>query len=197
MWKHCFDQFIGRHVLETEFIFILTFCHTLACGGHFRPKRTSFKVLASDFYWPLLFKYAYLFCKSCDHCKRAGNLGSRNQKPQSPILVVEIFILPFPSSFSNLYIVFTIDYVLKWVEPKATRINDSKVVVDFLKCVIFASFRTPRAIVSDKSTHFCIMSVEALFWKYNTIHKVFIYYHPQTSRQVKVPINKWNQSLKR
>ena len=42
-------------------------------------------------YQPTIFKDAYLFCKSCDRCQRTGNLGARNQMPQTPILIVEIF----------------------------------------------------------------------------------------------------------
>ncbi|XP_052299705.1 uncharacterized protein LOC107175370 [Citrus sinensis] len=162
LWKHCSDQVIRRCIPETEFTSILTFCHTLACGGHFGPKRTALKVLASSFYWPSLFKDAYLFCKSCDRCQRIGNLGPRNQMPQSPILIVEIFYVwgidfmgPFPSSFGNLYIVLAVDYVSKWVEAKAARTDDSKVVVDFIKCNIFARFGTSKAIISDRGTYFC------------------------------------------
>ena len=112
---------------------------------------------------------------------------------QSLILIVEIFYVwgidfmgPFPSSFGNLYIVLTVDYVSKWVEAKATRTNDSKVVVDFIKSYIFTRFGTPKAIISNRGTHFCNMSVEALFRKYNITHKVSTSYHPQTSGQAEV-----------
>ncbi|KAH9716155.1 hypothetical protein KPL71_021360 [Citrus sinensis] len=125
--------------------------------------------------------------------QRTCNLGLRNQMPQSPILIVEIFYVwgidfmgPFPSSFGHLYIVLTVDYVSKWVEAKATRTNDSKVVVDFIKSNIFTRFGTPRAIISDRGTHFCNRSIEALFRKCNITHKVSTSYHPQTSGQVEV-----------
>ncbi|GJY70831.1 reverse transcriptase domain-containing protein, partial [Tanacetum coccineum] len=42
----------------------------------------------------------------------------------------------------------------KGVEAKALPINDARVVVKFLKS-LFARFRTPRAIISDRGTHFC------------------------------------------
>ena len=112
-------------------------------------------------------------------------MGPRNQMPQSPILIVEIFDVwgidfmgPFPSSFGHLYIVLAVDYVSKWVEAKATRTNDSKVVVDFIKSNIFTRFGTPKAIISDIGTHFCNRSIEVLFRKYNITHKVSISYHP-------------------
>ncbi|GJV01009.1 reverse transcriptase domain-containing protein [Tanacetum coccineum] len=52
------------------------------------------------------------------------------------------------SSFAVL-IVFS-----KWVEAKALPTNDARVVVKFLKS-LFARFGTPRAIISDRGTHFC------------------------------------------
>ena len=44
------DQIIRRCVPESEQYSILTFCHTLACGGHFLGKKTTTKVLQSGFY---------------------------------------------------------------------------------------------------------------------------------------------------
>ena len=112
--------------------------------------------------------------------------------PQSPIIVVEIFNLwgidfmrPFPSLFCNLYIVPVVDYISKWVEAKATQTDDFKVVVNFIKCNIFARFGMPKAIATDRGTHFCNRSIEALFG-YNITHKVSTSYHPQTTRQAGV-----------
>lgn len=125
-------------------------------------QENSLKVLTSGFYWPSLFKDAYFFFKSCDHCQRTGNLGPINQMLQSLILVVEIFyvqgidfIRPFSSSFGNVYIILAVDYISKWVEAKATRTDDSNVIVDFIKCNIFARFGTPKAMISNRGTHFC------------------------------------------
>ena len=81
LWKHYSDQVLKRCVLETESISMLTFYHFYAYGGNFRPKRQALKVLELRFYWPSLFKDAYLFCKTCDHCQRSGNLSARNQMP--------------------------------------------------------------------------------------------------------------------
>ena len=78
------------------------------------------------------------------------------------ILEVELFDLwgmdfmgPFPSSFSNLYILLVVDYVSKWVEAIPTRTNDASVVVKFLHSHIFTRFGTPRALIIDGGTHFC------------------------------------------
>ncbi|CAN6547410.1 unnamed protein product [Malus baccata var. baccata] len=61
---------------------------------------------------------------------------------------------------------------IKWVEAKATRTNDSKVVADFIRTNIFARFEMPRVIISDGGSHFCNRTIEALLRKYSVTHKV-------------------------
>ncbi|XP_071924949.1 uncharacterized protein [Coffea arabica] len=190
LWKRGADQIIRRCVSEAEFQSILAYCHSFACGGHFGPKRTARKVLESGFYWPTLFKDAYSFCKSCDKCQRVGNISRRDQMIQTPMIFVEIFDVwgidfmgSFPSSFDFLYILLAVDYVSKWVEAKATRTNDSKVVAEFVKSNIFVRFGMPRAIVSDRGTHFCNKTIAAIFKRYGVLHKVSTSYHPQTNGQ--------------
>ncbi|GKE03929.1 reverse transcriptase domain-containing protein, partial [Tanacetum coccineum] len=60
---------------------------------------------------------------------------------------------PFLSSRGNKYILVAVDYLSKWVEAKVLPTIDGRVVVKFLKS-LFARFRTPRAIISDRGTHF-------------------------------------------
>ncbi|GJY99790.1 gag-pol polyprotein [Tanacetum coccineum] len=86
--------------------------------------------------------------------------------PLSSINVCEIFDIwgidfmgPFPPSFGNIYILLAVDYVSKWVEAKATKTDDAKVVADFVKANIFSRFGTPRALISDRGTHFCNRSI--------------------------------------
>jgi len=72
------------------------------------------------------------------------------------------------------------------VEAQATRTNDHKVVVKFVKECLFCQYGTPRALISDGDSHFCHRSFEALLRKYSVTHKVATPYHPQTSSQVQV-----------
>ncbi|CAN6721003.1 unnamed protein product [Malus baccata var. baccata] len=185
LWKYCIDQLIRRCVPESEFKSILTFCYSYACGGHFGVKRTTLKVLENGFYWPSLFKDAYEFCATCDLCQRTGNLGSINQMPQTPILIIEIFDVwgidfmePFPSSNGFLYILLAADYVSKWVEANATKTNDLKVVSDFIKSNIFARFGIPRAIIShgrsNPSRKDWSMRLNNALWAYRTAYKTSI-----------------------
>ncbi|KAM1818349.1 hypothetical protein PS2_000136 [Malus domestica] len=124
--------------------------------------------------------------------------------PQVPIFVVEIFDVwgidfmgPFPSSFGFSYILLAVDYVSKWVEAKATRTNDSKVVADFVKTNIFSRFGMPRVLISDGGSHFCNCTIEALLKKYHVTHKVSTPYHPQTNGQAEVSNREIKQILEK
>jgi hypothetical protein len=124
--------------------------------------------------------------------------------PLNPILEVEVFDVwgidfmgPFPNSHRNLYIVVVVDYVSKWVEAKACKTNDNKVVVNFLRENVLSRFGAPRTIISDNSTHFCNRSFEALMKKYSITHKLSTPYHPQTSGQVEVSNRQIKQILEK
>ncbi|XP_062108564.1 uncharacterized protein LOC133819354 [Humulus lupulus] len=68
----------------------------------------------------------------------------------------------------------------------ATRTDNSNTVVDFIHSNIFVHFGTPKAILSDRGTHFCNKSIEALFRRYSVTHKVTVAYHPQANGQAEV-----------
>ena len=204
LWRQGSDQVLRRCVPEEEHRSILNFCHGEACGGHFGPKKTALKVLNCGFYWPTIFKDAYTTCITCDRCQRMGKIGKRDQMPLTPIIIVEIFDVwgidfmgPFPSSKGFLYILLAVDYVSKWVEAKATRTNDSKVVADFLKTNIFCRFGVPRTLISDGGSHFCNKTIEALLRKYGVTHKVSTPYHPQTSGMAEVSNREIKQILEK
>nr|GEZ47764.1 reverse transcriptase domain-containing protein [Tanacetum cinerariifolium] len=54
-------------------------------------------------------------------------------------------------------------------------------------------FGAPRAIISDRGTHFCNDQFAKVMRKYRVTHRLFTMYHPQTSGQVEV----LNRGLKR
>nr|GEV22706.1 reverse transcriptase domain-containing protein [Tanacetum cinerariifolium] len=70
----------------------------------------------------------------------------------------------------------------KWVEAKALPTNDARVVVKFLKS-LFSRFGTPKAIISDRGTHFCNDQFSRVMAKYGVTHRLSTAYHPQTSGQ--------------
>ena len=109
------------------------------------------------------------------------------------ILEVDIFDLrgmdfmgPFPSSFSNLYILLAVDNASKWVEAIPTRTNDASVVAKFLRSYIFTRFGTPRALITDGGTHFFNKLVDKVLQKYGVQYHTSLAYHPQENGQANV-----------
>ncbi|GJS27903.1 reverse transcriptase domain-containing protein [Tanacetum coccineum] len=131
---------------------------------------TARKVFDAGFFWPTIYRDAHSMIKSCDTCQRQGKISQRDEMPQNAIQVCEIFDI--------------------WA--KALPTNDARVVVKFLKS-LFARFGTPRAIISDRGTHFCNDQFAKVMSKYGVTHRLATAYHPQTSGQVEVS----NRGLKR
>nr|GFA13441.1 reverse transcriptase domain-containing protein [Tanacetum cinerariifolium] len=126
LFRTSVDQIIRRCVAGKEAIDILNACHSGPTGGHYGASYTAKKVFDSGFYWPSIYKDAFELVKHCDSCQR---------------------------SKGNKYILIAVDYLSKWVEAKALPTNDARVVVKFLKS-LFSRFGTPKAIISDRGTHF-------------------------------------------
>nr|GEZ20213.1 reverse transcriptase domain-containing protein [Tanacetum cinerariifolium] len=106
------------------------------------------------------------------------------------------FMGPFPSSKGNKYILVAVDYLSKWVEAKELPTNDARVVVKFLKS-LFSRFETPKAIISNRGTHFCNDQFARVMSKYGVTHRLSTAYHPQTSGQVEVTNRGLKQILER
>ncbi|GJY47998.1 reverse transcriptase domain-containing protein [Tanacetum coccineum] len=164
LFKTCADQVIRRCVSGQEAVDILTTCHSRPTRGHYGANYTAKK----------------------------GKISQRDEMPQNSIQVYEIldvwgidFMGPFPSSRENKYILVAVDYLSKWVEAKALPTNDARVIVKFF-ISLFARFGTPRAIISDRGTHFCNDKFAKVMSKYGVTHRLATAYHPQTSGQVEV-----------
>nr|GEV96185.1 reverse transcriptase domain-containing protein [Tanacetum cinerariifolium] len=189
----------ARCVADQEALDILEACHSGPTGGHYGANYTAKKVFDSGFYWPTIYKDAFELVKHYDSCQRQGKISQKDEMPQNSIQVCEIFDVwgidfmgPFPSSKGNKYILVAVDYLSKWVEAKALPTNDVRVVVKFLKS-LFSRFGTPKAIISDKGTHFYNDQFSRVMLKYGVTHRLSTAYHPQTSGQVEVT----NRGLKR
>nr|GFA30285.1 reverse transcriptase domain-containing protein [Tanacetum cinerariifolium] len=190
----------GNFIIKgQEAIDILKACHNGPTGGHYGASYIGMKVFDSGFYWPSIYKDAFELVKQCDSCQRQGKVSQRDEMPQNFIQICEIFDVwgidfmgPFLSSKGNKYILVAVDYLSKWVEAKALPTNNARVVVKFLKS-LFSWFSTPKAIISDRGTHFRNDQFSRVMAKYRVTHRLSTSYHPQTSGQVEVT----NRGLKR
>nr|GFA63793.1 hypothetical protein [Tanacetum cinerariifolium] len=159
-----------RCVHGKEALDILIACHNGPTGGHHGANLTAKKIFDAGFFWPTIYKDAHEFVKNYDSCQRQGKISQRDEMPQNSIQTCEIFD----------------------VEVKALPTNDARVVCKFLKS-LFARFGSPRAIISDRGTHFCNDQFAKVMLKYGVTHRLSTAYHPQTSRQIEVS----NRGLKR
>ncbi|GJU68338.1 DNA-directed DNA polymerase [Tanacetum coccineum] len=187
LFRTCADQIIRRCVHGQEALEILKACHEGPTGGHHSANLTAQKVFDAGFFWPTIYRDAHTMIKSCDTCQRQGKISQRDEIPQNSIQVCEIldvwvidFMGPFPSSRGNKYILVAVDYLSKWVEAKALPTNDARVVVMFLKS-LFVRFGTPRAIISDRGTHFCNDQFAKVISKYGVTHRLLLLITPQTA----------------
>ncbi|GKA09841.1 reverse transcriptase domain-containing protein [Tanacetum coccineum] len=128
-----------------------------------------------------------------------GNISKRDEMPLNNIQVYEIFDIwgidfmgPFPKSYKFEYILVVVDYVSKWAEARALPTNNARVVITFLKKLFF-HFGMPKALISDRGTHFCNKIIERTMKRYGVNHRFSTSYHPQTSGQVE----NTNRALKR
>nr|GEY98578.1 reverse transcriptase domain-containing protein [Tanacetum cinerariifolium] len=167
------DQIIRRCVHGKEAFEILKACHEGPSGGHHDANLTAKKVFDFEFFWPSIYRDAHQMIKTCDICHRQGKISQRNEMPQN-----------------------TIDCLSKWVEAKALPPNDARVIVKFLKS-LFSRFGIPRAIISDRGTHFCNDQFTRVMIKYGVTHRLVTAYNPQTSGQAEVFNRGLKQILKR
>ncbi|GJU34626.1 reverse transcriptase domain-containing protein [Tanacetum coccineum] len=158
------DEFSDEHLMAQksksnneepcETLEILAHCHSGPTGGHHSANVTAKKVYESGFYWPSVFKDANEYIR-------------------------RYFMGPFPESRGNKYMLVSVDYVSKWVKGQALPTNNVRIMVKFLRS-LFARFGVPKALISDKGTHFCNSQLEKALQRYGVTHKLSTTYHPQS-----------------
>ncbi|GJX17379.1 reverse transcriptase domain-containing protein [Tanacetum coccineum] len=195
----CSDNVMRRCIAGNEILEILGHCHSRPTGGHHSASITGRKVYESGFYWLNIFKDAKDYVMWCDACQRSRKISSRSEMPQNNIQVCDVFDIwgldfmgLFQNSKGNKYILVAVDYVSKWVEAQALPTNDARVVIRFLRR-LFARFRIPKALISDRGIHFCNSQLEKALQEYGVTHKLSTPYHPQTNGQTEVT----NRAIKR
>ncbi|GJZ51231.1 reverse transcriptase domain-containing protein [Tanacetum coccineum] len=169
---------IRRCVHGKEALDILEACHNGPTGGHHGANLTAKKVFDARFFWPTIYKDAHELVKNCDSCQRQGKISQRDEMPQNSIQVCEIFDVWGIDSGDTLPIIKG-NIILLLVDCRITCDKNG--------------FGAPRAIISDRGTHFCNDQFAKVMLKYGVNHRLSTAYHPQTSGQVEVS----NRGLKR
>ncbi|GKC80412.1 reverse transcriptase domain-containing protein [Tanacetum coccineum] len=175
--------------------------HQYLVLGHHGITTTARKVFEAGFYWPHIFRNAHKLVQVCNACQQVGNISSRDETPQKYIQVCEIFDVwgidfmgTFPSSNRNKYVLVAIDYVSKWVEAQAFPTNNARDVVNFLRR-LFARFGIPKALISNRGTHFCNHQIEKAMKRYGVVYRFSTAYHSQTNMQVENNRKDWSYKL--
>ncbi|GKE33067.1 reverse transcriptase domain-containing protein [Tanacetum coccineum] len=123
-----------RCIAGNEILEILAHCYSGPTGGHHSASVTGRKVYEAGFYWTSIFR-------------------------DSKYYVFDVwglyFMGPFLDSRGNKYILVAVDYVSKRVKAQALPTNDARVAVKFLNG-LFARFGVPKALISDRRTHFSV-----------------------------------------
>nr|GEZ10706.1 DNA-directed DNA polymerase [Tanacetum cinerariifolium] len=178
------------HLLEknTPFIF---FEDCIKAFQTLKKKLTEAPILIAP-NWDLPFE---LMCDARDFAIGAENLAadhlSRLENPYENMLDPKGINETFPLETLSM-VTFCGDSSAPWFAnfanyhaAKALPTNDACVVCKFLKS-LFARFGAPRAIISDRGTHFCNDQFGKVMLKYGVTHRLSTTYHPQTSGQVEV-----------
>ena len=81
------------------------------------------------------------------------------------------------------YILVATEYVTKWAEALATKIEDADIVAKFIYENIITRFGCPKEIVSDRGIHFINDIIEKMLKKYFIKHRKSSPYHPRANGQ--------------
>ena len=114
------------------------------------------------------------------------SISKRDEPPLQILLEVDIFdnwgmdfMGPFPSSFSNLYILLALDYVSKWVEAIPTRTNNARVVAKLFCSHIFTWFDTLSALITEMGVLTSATRLLIAYWE-NTMFDIVHHSHLST-----------------
>ena len=156
------DGIPRRCVSEAEVPDILTSCHNSACGGHFLGQLTGQKILRAGYFWPTMSKDSHAYVKNCDACQRFA----QNDLRMEMLLHISLPLVPFekwwidyvgevyPHSPRRMaYIVVATEYLTKWAEAKAVKIDTASHAATFMYENIISRFGCPKIMVSDRGTH--------------------------------------------
>ncbi|GJS26695.1 reverse transcriptase domain-containing protein [Tanacetum coccineum] len=161
--RRCID---GKEAMD-----ILQACHNGPTGGHHGPNYTAKKFFTLVFSGPPFTAMPKTLSRTVTHVSVRERSHSGMKCPK----ILFRFVRFLTSGASIL-----------WAH---SRLQEGTDIFLWLSTI----FGTPRAIISDRGTHFCNDQFSNVLKKYGITHKLSTSYHPQTSGQVEVS----NRGLKR
>ncbi|GKA96384.1 reverse transcriptase domain-containing protein [Tanacetum coccineum] len=154
-------------------------CHNGPSGGDIKVQRFHAKSsLMSVSSGPTFYKDAHeLVIKNCD-CALLSKKNFHNV----------MRCLKISSKFVKSFLRFGV--LTSW---RPSRLKKGTNIISWPSITCRNRFGAPRAIISDRGTHFCNDQFAKVMLKYGVTHRLSTAYHPQTSGQVEVS----NRGLKR
>jgi len=183
LYKQRQDQILHQCLHDDEISIILPNMHKGVSGGIFLAYIIAQKVLNAKYWWPILHRANN---NTINPTMLANKLEISYNTPMVKLITM-LPITPFTKwgldfigpikhvnhSHDNKYILVTTNYVTKWVEAKALRINMAVVKIQFMYESILTRFGCPLILVNDQGTHFInetieIFTIHFLFWHTNS-----------------------------
>jgi hypothetical protein len=166
---------------------------TPANGAHFGRYKTTRRI-QERFYWPRMVTDIRQYIQSCLPCLQ--NNHQRKKPPgflkpiQPPEGVWQLLAMDFhgpiiPSSHKgHKYIISLTDILSKFVITKAVRDCSALTASRFVTDDVILKYGTPRAILTDRGTHFTATMMKDLFKRIGITHILATPYHPMTNGQI-------------
>jgi hypothetical protein len=200
LYRRNADGILRQCVTYQEVPSILEAYRDSVCGGHFSRRLTAQKALRSGYFWPTIFADAHKHAQCCDACQRYARNDLHMDLPLHPSLPLVPFEKwgfekwVYPSSSRGMkYIIVTTEYLTKWAEAKAVKVDDAKATATFLYENVITRFGCPKILISDRGKHFLNEAIENMASLFQINHRKTTPYHPQTNGQTE----RVNQTLVR
>ncbi|GKV28120.1 hypothetical protein SLEP1_g37206 [Rubroshorea leprosula] len=119
--------------------------HEGVCGTHIGGKTLARKLLRHGYYWLTMVEDAQNYVKKYPTC----------QFNVDDIHIPVELLSPFVKGKRGcIYLVFTVDYVTKWIEAKPLSTTTEKKIEEFLFNSILCRFGIPKWIIADNGSQF-------------------------------------------
>ncbi|CAF2749573.1 unnamed protein product [Rotaria sp. Silwood2] len=166
---------------------------TPANGAHFGRFKTTRKI-QERFYWPSITRDIRLHIRSCIPCLQNNHQRRKTPgflKPIAPpegiwqLLAMDFHGPIVPSSREgHKYIISITDILSKFVITKAVKDCSALTASKFLIYDVILKYGTPRAILTDRGTHFTAALMNDIFKQLGVTHILATPYHPSTNGQI-------------